>query len=193
MSDKTNRGVQASSVVVNAESLALDDDGTISLYFTESLALPEYPDHQALYTWAERALDPSRIGEANVSIVLDLPALVKDLLITGHGCKNALGGFTVATTEKEALTKVKEQLEQALALFDRVTYSDVEVTAEIRSDACHPTVYEHGESMGLFPYNKEQATQYCADETKHTGRLHDFHFVGGRAHVKAIPADWMND
>jgi len=193
MSDKTNRGVKASSVVVNAESLTLDDDGTISLYFTEALALPEYPDHQAMYAWAERALDPSRDGEANVSIVLDLPAMVKDLLGTCHGSENVLGGFTVKTTEQVALTKVKEQLQQALALFDRVTYSDVEVTAEIRSDVCHPAVYEYGESMGIFALDKKSATAYCAEQTKLTGRLHDFHFVGGRAHVKALPASWKHN
>ncbi len=182
-----------SSVVVNNTNLLLDEDGTLGLYFSSSLAEPDNHDQVAMYTWAELAVDPTRVDEASVSIVLDLPEMVKELLGNDFGHENVIGGFTVDPAHEPALGKVKEQLEEALALFRRVTYTTGEVTAEINPDDCHVAVYEHGESIGLFDYNKEQATAFCAEQTRLTGRLHDYHFVGGRAHVKALPRSWKHD
>lgn len=51
---------------------------------------------------------------------------------------------------------------------------------------CNPEVMEHGVSLGFFDMPKEKAEQYCKDETKRTGRLHDWHYVGGRVHIKAL-------
>ena len=51
---------------------------------------------------------------------------------------------------------------------------------------CAADVFEHGTSMGLFVMPKEEAEQYCKDETKRTGYKHDWHYVAGRVHVKAL-------
>jgi len=59
----------------------------------------------------------------------------------------------------------------------------------LNPEDCAKDVFEHGTSMGLFVMPKEEAEQYCKDETKRTGYKHDWHYVAGRVHVKAlIPA-----
>ena len=54
------------------------------------------------------------------------------------------------------------------------------------TEQCDRDVYENGTSMGMFAMSKEQAEEYCAAETKRTGYKHDWHFIGGRVHVKAL-------
>ncbi len=61
----------------------------------------------------------------------------------------------------------------------------------ISSSNCNRNVFKHGESMGFFDMPKEEAEIFCADLTKETGRLHDWHYIGGRVHVKALPDNWV--
>ncbi len=55
-------------------------------------------------------------------------------------------------------------------------------------DKCNADVFTHGVSMGVFGMTKQQAEAYCKAETARTGRLHDWHYVAGRVHVKALIA-----
>ena len=82
-------------------------------------------------------------------------------------------------------------------LFDRlkVTFDECKAIAEaeqeqgepeMNSNTCAGDVFEHGTSMGLFVMSKDEAEQYCKDETKRTGYKHDWHYVAGRVHVKAL-------
>lgn len=111
-----------SKVIVNVDSLMMDEDGTLSLYFTDSLAMPEHPNQLAMQTYAELATDPTRVGEASVSIVLDLPAMIKDLLSSDVGYEDDKGLFHIDEKHKPALDNVKAQLIDALILFNRVRY-----------------------------------------------------------------------
>lgn len=55
-------------------------------------------------------------------------------------------------------------------------------------DKCNADVFTHGVSMGVFGMTKQQAEAYCKAETARTGRLHDWHYVAGRVHVKTLIA-----
>lgn len=55
------------------------------------------------------------------------------------------------------------------------------------AEKCNEDVYKHGVSVGLFDMPKKEAEAYCEQETLRTGRLHDWHYIGGRVHVKAMP------
>lgn len=54
-------------------------------------------------------------------------------------------------------------------------------------DKCSDDVYRNGISLGVFAMSKDEAEEYCKTETKRTGRLHDWHYFGGRVHVKYLP------
>lgn len=51
---------------------------------------------------------------------------------------------------------------------------------------CDEDVFKNGVSLGFFDMTKEQAEQYCKSETLRTGRKHDWHYVAGRVHIKAM-------
>ena len=56
-------------------------------------------------------------------------------------------------------------------------------------DKCNDDVFKNGASLGLFDMTKEQAEIFCSKESVRCGYKHDWHYVGGRVHVKAlIPA-----
>ena len=52
---------------------------------------------------------------------------------------------------------------------------------------CNQEVFEKGVSLGLFDMPKEEAEAMCMKLTEKTGRLHDWHYIGGRVHIKAMP------
>lgn len=58
------------------------------------------------------------------------------------------------------------------------------------TDECDDDVYRHGESMGLYAVSKGEAEALCIRLTKETGRQHDWHYIGGRVHIKALPANF---
>jgi hypothetical protein len=55
-------------------------------------------------------------------------------------------------------------------------------------EPCNDDVYKYGESLGFHDMSKEKAEEYCKQQTEATGRLHDWHYVGGRVHIKALLA-----
>lgn len=176
---------------LTTEDLMLDDKGQLILWYTNALWHDnDYPDQATMQAWAEKAVQSRQDQEVAVQINLDLPACVRDLLTFDLGEANELNGATVDPKYKDRLTVVKNQLEHALAMFNRITYSEKPVTAAIDPDECHPAVYQHGESLGLFDMTKQVAAEHCRQQTAATGRLHDYHFFGGRAHIKALPESW---
>lgn len=54
---------------------------------------------------------------------------------------------------------------------------------------CNQDVFTKGVSMGLFDMPKDEAEAMCLRLTQETGRLHDWHYIGGRVHVKAMPEE----
>lgn len=54
------------------------------------------------------------------------------------------------------------------------------------SDKCDQEVFELGTSLGFRDMTKEEADQYCENQTKETGCKHDWHYIGGRVHIKAL-------
>ena len=60
-------------------------------------------------------------------------------------------------------------------------------SAQPEQDPCSTDVFKHGVSMGLFDMSKEDAEKYCQNETIRTGHKHDWHYYGGRVHVKSLP------
>lgn len=53
---------------------------------------------------------------------------------------------------------------------------------------CNPELYAHGVSVGLFDIPKWAAERLCNGISAATGARVDWHYVGGRVHVKALPA-----
>lgn len=49
---------------------------------------------------------------------------------------------------------------------------------------CDEDVFKNGESMGFYDMPKDQAEAMCIRLTKETGFKHDWHYVGGRVHMK---------
>lgn len=45
-------------------------------------------------------------------------------------------------------------------------------------------IFQNGESVGLFNMSKDEAESYCEKLTEETGIKHDWHYIGGRVHVK---------
>ena len=54
---------------------------------------------------------------------------------------------------------------------------------------CDTEVFKHGVSLGMFEMSKEDAEKYCLKQTQATGRKHDWHYSGGRVHIKALPPE----
>lgn len=55
---------------------------------------------------------------------------------------------------------------------------------------CDEDVFKNGISLGMFDMPKEQAEAMCIALTKDTGIKHDWHYIGGRVHMKrARPAE----
>ncbi|RWA55326.1 hypothetical protein AU476_07400 [Cupriavidus sp. UYMSc13B] len=58
----------------------------------------------------------------------------------------------------------------------------------VATDQCAQDVFEHGESIGLFDIPKDTANAICAGIHAVTGARVDWHYVGGRVHMKALAA-----
>lgn len=55
------------------------------------------------------------------------------------------------------------------------------------TEKCDPLVYKYGVQTHVTVCSKEEAERFCADATRLTGQRHDWHYVGGRVAVLAIP------
>ena len=54
------------------------------------------------------------------------------------------------------------------------------------TDKCDDEVYKNGTSLGLFNMTKAEAEEYCKKQTEEKGYKHDWHYVAGRVHIKAL-------
>lgn len=59
--------------------------------------------------------------------------------------------------------------------------------APISVSQCDAEIFMFGTSVGFFDMSKEEANQHCQNLTKATGRKHDWHYFGGRVHIKSLP------
>lgn len=57
----------------------------------------------------------------------------------------------------------------------------------VLADICNQEVFDHGVSLGFFDMSKADANAMCERLTEETGRQHDWHYIAGRVHVKALP------
>lgn len=57
----------------------------------------------------------------------------------------------------------------------------------VLADICNQEVFDHGVSLGFFDMPKAEANELVERLTKETGRAHDWHYIGGRVHIKALP------
>jgi hypothetical protein len=57
--------------------------------------------------------------------------------------------------------------------------------------ACDLDVYKHGELIGVYDMPKAEAEELRKKLTKETGRLHDWHYFGGRVVMKALPEGFV--
>ena len=64
----------------------------------------------------------------------------------------------------------------------------VAVPAAIDSDRCAQDVFDRGLSIGLFDIPKDTANAICAGIAATTGVRVDWHYFGGRVHMKALAA-----
>lgn len=58
---------------------------------------------------------------------------------------------------------------------------------------CNQDVYKHGKVVGVYDMPKEEAEAACKKATEDSGCLHDWHYVGGRVVVKALPKDFYDE
>lgn len=58
------------------------------------------------------------------------------------------------------------------------------------SNECNLDVYKHGEIVGVFDMPKVEAEELRHRLTKETGRVHDWHYSGGRVVMKVLPEDF---
>jgi hypothetical protein len=56
------------------------------------------------------------------------------------------------------------------------------------NEKCHDDLHERGVSVGLFDIPKETANAICAGISAATNARVDWHYIGGRVHIKALPA-----
>ncbi len=58
----------------------------------------------------------------------------------------------------------------------------------MNSEKCGQDVYKNGKVIGFFNMPKAKAEEFCKSMTEQTGQKHDWHYVGGRVCVKALPS-----
>lgn len=170
-----------SAHVVTPDNIHLDQDGTLHYYFSDAL---DGEDQDALRSWGHDLVGTGA-AEANVSIVVDLPTMVHDLLAIGFGSEKEGGGYLVESEHRPRFDALKQQLERTLALINAVTYEGAPPVVA-NPEECNQDVFKDGTSLGFFDFTKQEAETYCVEQTQKTGHLHDWHYVGGRVHVKAM-------
>lgn len=53
---------------------------------------------------------------------------------------------------------------------------------------CNQAVYDRGFTAGIYSMPKHKAEEFCKAESKRTGDMYDWHYVGGRVVVKCLPS-----
>lgn len=111
---------QPSLHTVVPEGIIMADDGTLSFYFSEAL---DGVDQLALQAFAMDFVNlESSDTEVNVDIIVDMPAMIKDMLEISYGFLQSDGTFLVDGDKRTAFESVKKQLQDSLALLDKIVY-----------------------------------------------------------------------
>ncbi len=53
-------------------------------------------------------------------------------------------------------------------------------------DECNSDVFKYGVSCGCHEMTAQEADEACKLATARTGELHDWHYIGGRVHIKRL-------
>lgn len=79
---------------------------------------------------------------------------------------------------------------QHLLAFGRAAFEAGQAAAQqaVQADACAQDVFNDGVSIGLFDIPKHTANAICSGINAVTGARVDWHDIGGRVHLKALPA-----
>lgn len=117
-----------SKFVVEPTDLHMDADGKLFHYFSDAL---DSPDQVKMREWAYDLLDNKTAQETNVSILVDLPKMVEGMLDGGYAQAMPDGSFLADPGIKPAFDGVKRQLEEALALLNRLQYITDTSTTEL--------------------------------------------------------------
>lgn len=54
-------------------------------------------------------------------------------------------------------------------------------------------VFKYGDSVGFFDRPKAEMEQYCKEMTENSAYTYDWHYVGGRAHVKRLRKGFVKE
>lgn len=54
--------------------------------------------------------------------------------------------------------------------------------------SCNQEVFETGVSVGIYDIPRAAAESICTGVSRATGARVDWHYIGGRVHIKALPA-----
>ncbi|WP_186019897.1 hypothetical protein [Burkholderia gladioli] len=107
-----------------------------------------------------------------------LPSVIEKIAEQWDGCFfDAPGGCDI---------DIGEAIRAAAKRLDAAPAAPV---AEISPDDCAPDVYKHGKYVGYFDIPKHTANALCAALTTATGIRIDWHYVGGRVVMKALPPE----
>ena len=118
-----------SKFVVESTNVFMDPDGKLFHYFSDAL---EDPDQVKLREWAQETINPTDMhSESNVTIVLDLPKAVEGILDDCYALAMPDGSFLAELDIKPAFEGLKRQLEEALALLNRLQYVGATSTTEL--------------------------------------------------------------
>lgn len=98
---------------------------------------------------------------------------------------------TLSNEVQIALNKLKQSA-SAASLVDLKVLEDAlrkereEAVPVADSDKCDPDVFENGRSACLVAISKDDAETICRGISAATGCRVDWHYVGGRVHIKAL-------
>lgn len=130
---------------------------------------------------------------------IDLPAALYYADLLDHGEWINYATRAEAVGELRRLHAESEQHLQELRLY-RITVENREARiAELKEqlaaaqqgvqpDVCAQEVFNEGVSIGLFDIPKHTANAICSGINAATGAHVDWHYIGGRVHLKALPA-----
>lgn len=61
------------------------------------------------------------------------------------------------------------------------------------SEQCNDDVYKYGESVGFVDMTKQDAEAHCQNLTAETDYTYDWHYVGGRVHIKRLRKGFVKE
>ncbi|MCP6094890.1 MULTISPECIES: hypothetical protein [Klebsiella pneumoniae complex] len=94
--------------------------------------------------------------------------------------------MTKSTITRERVVALIAEHSYDSALVDALEHLLTAIDSETAIADCDPEVYEKGVSVCLVAIPKETAEVICQNITAATGCKVDWHYFGGRVHIKAL-------